>query len=143
MRTIAIHRAQGHAHTPDGPKPVTIIIDATFPDGTNAERIHTTDATTLARALHETLAGGTWDRLVADMVRRHASNLTIPRRQQDDPAEVVGVAFDNRTGHHWEHRKGNRLPNCRTCGLWMTDWSLINDCGTTLPRPGEQLMSAR
>lgn len=136
MRTISIHRAQGHAHASDGPEPVTIIIEAPFPtNGAGDSYFHTTDATTLAEALHATLAGGTWDRLVAEMLRLHASNLIVTRPQQDDPPpppEVVGVAFDNRTGHYWEHRKGNRLPSCRTCGLWMTDWSLINTCGTTL-----------
>lgn len=79
MRTIAIHRAQGHALTPDGPEPVTIIIEETFPDfggvdgGLEARRTHTTNATTLAEALAATLPGGTWDRLVAEMLRLHAS----------------------------------------------------------------------
>lgn len=79
MRTLSIHRAQGHAQ-PDGPNPVTIIIEATFPDhggidgGAEPERVHMTDATTLA--------GGTWDRLVAEMLRLHASNLIVTRPQR-------------------------------------------------------------
>lgn len=77
MRTLSIHRAQGHAHASDGPEPVTIVIEAPFPtNGAGDSYFHTTDATTLAEALHATLAGGTWGRLVAEMLRLHASKLT-------------------------------------------------------------------
>lgn len=45
----------------------------------------------------------------------------------------VGVARDSRTGHYWHMRPEVRhLPQCGCCGLFMTDWSLINQCGTDL-----------
>jgi hypothetical protein len=45
----------------------------------------------------------------------------------------TGIALDGRTGHYWGRRVGADLPACRNCGRWMTDWSLINDCGVTTP----------
>lgn len=81
MRTLSIHRAQGHALTPDGPKPVTIIIEAQIPDDHGPD-IWTNDAIAIAKTLRATLPGGTWDRLVAEMLRLHASNLIITRPQR-------------------------------------------------------------
>lgn len=72
---------------------------------------------------------------IAELQQRLARADTIPWRPVPDARiadltsnEVVGVAFDSRTGHYWQHQRGMRLPNCNNCGLWMTDWSLINDC---------------
>lgn len=45
-----------------------------------------------------------------------------------DTSAWVGIAFDNRTGHYWHAVPGQTLPACVHCWLWMTDWSLINDC---------------
>lgn len=80
MHTISIHRAQPIQGV-DRPQPVTIIIDAVFPSGSgNGEAIHTRDATTLTDALASSLPGGTWDRLVACMLERHASLLRVNRQ---------------------------------------------------------------
>jgi hypothetical protein len=44
----------------------------------------------------------------------------------------VAIAFDVRTGHYWHARPESTtaaLPQCGSCGRYMTDWSLINECG--------------
>jgi len=50
----------------------------------------------------------------------------------DDDDGVHGIASDDRTGHRWCVRTGQRLPHCAHCKLWMTDWSLVNPCAGSL-----------
>lgn len=52
----------------------------------------------------------------------------------------IGVARDDRTGHYWHARPESNtaaLPQCGCCGLFMTDWSLINPCGMDLTDDGQ------
>ena len=44
-----------------------------------ARAVYERDAAVLVDALHESLPGGTWDRLVAKMVEKHASLLALRR----------------------------------------------------------------
>lgn len=93
VRTLAIHHAQ-----PIGTQaivPTTIVIGSAFPDNLSMEdgrALHARQALELAEALDATLPGGTLDRVVAEMVARHASLLRVPHaRPKPTEAELIAL----------------------------------------------------
>ena len=75
MRTVSAHKAQSVTIDIE---PCSIELIDTMPQLETIalqQRVQDTDARELAKALHEHLPGGTFDRLVAEMLRIKASDL--------------------------------------------------------------------
>lgn len=78
MKNIFVHRAQ-----PTGNQDVEIariVIDTEIPDTPTmkeADTLFTIDAAALENVLHETLPGGTYDRLLSAMLKRKSSHFVV------------------------------------------------------------------
>lgn len=83
---ITVHRADP-IHDEEMPTGA-IHIDKPQPCEGEPEHRFQTDAEAIADVLWNTLPGGTIDRLVAEMLRRHASLLRVRRTAPSDAEEV-------------------------------------------------------
>jgi hypothetical protein len=101
-------------HGVDVPEPLTILVDGQLPDlDGGAVRLEFQDqAGRLAHALHGALPGGTWDALLAEMLRVSASVLRVGHRDVPD-ASPTGTA---------------PCPKCGSADAWM---GYCDSCSTS------------
>ncbi len=85
MKTLMIHYA-----IDDRAEPVVVEITAAFPlDAENLVPIMRTDSRSLAAALRQALPGGTFDRLLIELLQYQAGELIRSYAHWDQPTEVA------------------------------------------------------
>ncbi len=79
MQTIILYKAQPIGDK--SPKDIEILIKGSFPTFetiSKSDKLFNDEAVSLETTLHNTLPGGTYDRLLQKMLERRASHFVVP-----------------------------------------------------------------